>query len=58
MTTTTPRPSPAAERLAALLELARERDDEPDLDYPELVALLEATARRRAEPMPRRPRRR
>lgn len=54
MTTETPRPSPAAERLAALLDLARERDDEPDLDYPELVALLEATARQRT---PRRPRR-
>jgi hypothetical protein len=37
---------PQTERLAALLELARERDDEPDLDYPELVALLEAEARR------------
>jgi hypothetical protein len=58
MTTETPRPSPAAERLATLLDLARERDDEPDMDYPELVALLEATARRRAEPPPRRPRRR
>jgi hypothetical protein len=54
MTTATLRPSPAAERLAALQELARERDEEPDQDYPELVALLEATARRRAEPPPRR----
>ena len=34
------------ERLAALIELARERDDEPDLDYPELVVLLESEARR------------
>ena len=54
MTTTMQRPAAttvsAADaqrlRLAALLELARERDDEPDLDYPELVALLEAEARR------------
>lgn len=46
MTTTMQRPRPEQERLAALLELARERDDEPDLDYPELVALLEAEARR------------
>jgi hypothetical protein len=54
MTSATLRPSPAAERIAALLELARERDEEPDQDYPELVALLEAAARRRAEPQPRR----
>ncbi len=33
-------------RLAALLELAHERDDEPDFDYPELIVLLEAEARR------------
>jgi len=46
MTTTEQRPRPAAERLAALIELARERDDEPNLDYPELVALLEAEAQR------------
>ena len=46
MTTEPQRPRPATERLAALLELARERDDEPDMDYPELVALLEAEARR------------
>ena len=46
MTTTMQRPAATAERLAALLELARERDDEPDLDYPELIALLEAEARR------------
>lgn len=46
MTTTTQRPTATAERLAALTELARERDDEPDLDYPELVVLLEAEARR------------
>ena len=45
MTTTTQRPTATAERLAALIELARERD-EPDLDYPELVVLLEAEARR------------
>lgn len=55
MTTPTPRPSPAAERLAALRDLARERDDEPDLDYPELVALIETVARQRT---PRRLRRR
>jgi hypothetical protein len=35
-------------RLAALLELARERDD-PNLDYPELVALLEADSRRQQQ---------
>jgi len=46
MTTEPQRPSPTTERLAALIELARERDDEPDLDYPELVVLLEAEARR------------
>lgn len=46
MTTTTQRPTPTTERLAALLDLARDRGDEPDLDYPELVALLEAEARR------------
>jgi hypothetical protein len=54
MTSTTHRASPTAERIAALLELARERDEEPNQDYPELVALLEAAARRRAEPQPRR----
>jgi hypothetical protein len=58
MTTATLRPSPAAERIAALLDLARERDDEPNQDYPELVALIEAAARRRTEPqLRRRPRR-
>jgi hypothetical protein len=46
MTTTMQRPRPEQERLAALLELARERDDEPDLDYPELVVRLEAGASR------------
>jgi hypothetical protein len=45
MTTTLPRPKATTERIAALLELAHERDDEPDLDYPELIALLEAEAR-------------
>jgi hypothetical protein len=54
MTNAIHRPSPAAERLATLLDLARERDEDPDQDYPELVALLEAAARRRAEPQPRR----
>lgn len=49
MTTTMQRPTATTERLAALLELARERDDEPDLDYPELVVLLEAEARRQKE---------
>lgn len=49
MTTTTQRPTATAERLAALIELARERDDEPNLDYPELVVLLEAEARRRQQ---------
>lgn len=46
MTTTMQRPRPTTERLAALLALARERDDEPDLDYPEIIALLEAEAGR------------
>lgn len=45
MTTTEQRPRPATERLATLIELAREQD-EPNHDYPELVALLEAEARR------------
>lgn len=49
MTTTMQRLTATTERLAALLELARERDDEPDLDYPELVVLLEAEARRQKE---------
>jgi len=48
MRTTEQRPSPATDRLAALLELAREQD-EPNLDYPELVALLEAEARRQRQ---------
>lgn len=48
MTTELQRPSPQRDRLAALLELAREQD-EPDLDYPELVALLEADARRQRQ---------
>ena len=55
MTTTTQRPTATAERLAALTELARERDDEPDLDYPELVALLEADSRRQQQRRRRRP---
>jgi hypothetical protein len=46
MTTTLPRPTATTERLAALLELAHERDDEPNFDYPELITLLEAEARR------------
>jgi hypothetical protein len=46
MTTTLPRPTATTERIAALLELARERDDEPDFDYPELLVLLEAETRR------------
>lgn len=48
MTTELQRSSPQSDRLAALLELAREQD-EPDLDYPELVALLEAEARRQRQ---------
>ena len=43
--TTMQRPTTTTERLAALLELAHERDDEPDFDYPELIALLEAESR-------------
>jgi hypothetical protein len=43
--TTTQRPTATTERLAALLELAHERDDDRDFDYPELIALLEAEAR-------------
>lgn len=54
MTTTTQRPTATAERLAALIELARERDDDPDIDYPELVVLLEAEARRLKERRQRR----
>lgn len=46
MTTKSKRPNPAADRLAALLEIAREQD-EPNGDYPELIALLEAEARRK-----------
>ena len=49
MTTTVQRPTASTERLAALLELARERDDDPNLDYPELVVLLEAEAHRQKE---------
>jgi len=49
MTTTEQRPRPAHERLATLLQIARERDDEPNLDYPELVALLEAEAQRQQQ---------
>lgn len=48
MTTAEQRPSPTADRLAALLEIARELD-EPDGDYPELVALLEAETRRQRQ---------
>jgi len=48
MTTTEQRPRPATERLATLLQIAREQD-EPDLDYPELVALLEAEAQRQQQ---------
>jgi hypothetical protein len=55
MSTTMQRPRPEQERLAALLELARERDDEPDLDYPELVVLLEAEACRERRRGRRRP---
>ena len=55
MTTAPQRPRPEDERLAALLDLARERDDEPDLDYPELVALLEADSRREQQRRQRRP---
>jgi hypothetical protein len=44
--TTTQCPNATIERIAALLELAHERDDEPDFDYPELLVLLEAEARR------------
>jgi len=36
------------------LQIAREQD-EPDLDYPELVALLEAEARRERQRRRRRP---
>jgi hypothetical protein len=46
MTTTLPRPTATTERIATLLDLARDRDDEPDFDYPELITLLEAEARR------------
>lgn len=46
MTTEQQRPDPTAERLAALLELAREHDEQADFDYPELVVLLEAETRR------------
>lgn len=56
MTTELQRPSPQRDRLAALLELAREQDEcrrHPrrvhDLDYPELVILLEAEARRQRQ---------
>ena len=48
MTTNEQRPRPAHERLATLLQIAREQD-EPDLDYPELVALLEAEAQRQQQ---------
>ena len=54
MTTTEQRPRPETQRLTALLELAREQD-EPNLDYPELVALLEAEARRERQRRRRRP---
>jgi hypothetical protein len=46
MTIEPQRHNPQSERLAALIELAREHDDDPDFDYPELVVLLEAEARR------------
>jgi len=48
MTTTEQRPRPETERLATLLQIAREQD-EPNLDYPELVALLEAEAQRQQQ---------
>ena len=48
MATELQRPSPQRDRLITLLEIAREQD-EPDLDYPELVALLEAEARRQRQ---------
>jgi len=53
MTTTEQRPRPATQRLATLLQIAREQD-EPDLDYPELVALLEAEAQRQQQRQRRR----
>jgi hypothetical protein len=53
MTTEPQRPSPQHDRLVTLLELAREQD-EPNLDYPELVALLEAEARRQRQRQRRR----
>lgn len=54
MTTELQRPSPQNDRLVTLLEIAREQD-EPDLDYPELVALLEAEAQRQRQRRRRRP---
>lgn len=54
MTTKPQRPRPQSDRLATLLEIAREQD-EPNLDYPELVALLEAEARRERQRCWRRP---
>jgi hypothetical protein len=56
--TTTPTATRAAERLAALLDLAREHDD--DVNYAEVELLLAASHPRlalREQPQPARPRR-
>lgn len=55
MTTEQQGPSPENERLAALIDLAREHDEQADFDYPELVVLLEAEARRQHSKHRRRP---